>query len=74
MAVRKLTRQQQNLISLLRDGYHHSVFDIAKRCFIGDPRSTIRCLRDSGIDIKDEWVPSINGGKYKKYWIEGGQQ
>jgi hypothetical protein len=44
------------------------------RLFIGDPRSTIRNLRDSGIDIKDEWVPSVNGGKYKRYWIEGGQQ
>lgn len=74
MSKLKLTLKQQQLLALLRDGRKHSVADILNRLFIGDPRSVIRTLRDSGIDIKDEWVPSINGGKYKKYWIEGGQQ
>ena len=70
----KLTRQQTRLLNLLQDGVRHSVVDIANRCFIGDPRSSIRVLRDNGIDVKDEWVKSINGGRYKRYWIEGGGQ
>jgi hypothetical protein len=74
MSKLKFTLKQQQLLALLRDGSKHSVADIMNRLFIGDPRSTIRNLRDSGIDIKDEWVPSINGGKYKKYWIESGRQ
>lgn len=58
------------LLALLRDGGKHSVSDIMNRLFIGDPRSAIRTLRNRSINIKDEWVSSVNGGKYKRYWIE----
>lgn len=70
----KLTRQQISLLNLLQDGIRHSVVDIANKCFIGDPRSSIRDLRNNGIDVKDEWVKSSNGGRYKRYWIERGGQ
>lgn len=70
--MKKVSVKSMQLLALLRDGRKHSVADIMNRLFIGDPRSAIRNLRDSGIDIKDEWVPSVNGGKYKRYWIEQG--
>ncbi len=58
------------LTALLRDGGRHSVADIMNRLFIGDPRSAIRNLRNRGIEVKDEEIRSINGGRYKRYWIE----
>ena len=64
--------KQMQLIALLRDGGKYSVVDIMNRLYIGDPRSTIRDLRNRGIEVKDVEVPSINGGKYKRYWIEQG--
>lgn len=66
----KLTRRQMSLVHLLQDGVRHSVFDIANKSFIGDPRSCIRDLRNAGIDVKDEWVKSSTGARYKLYWIE----
>jgi hypothetical protein len=72
--MKKVSVKSMQLLALLRDGGKHSVADIMNRLFIGDPRSTIRNLRDSGIDIKDEWVPSVNGGKFKRYWIEAGEK
>lgn len=70
--VRLFSRKQMQLISLLRDGGKYSVVDIMNRLYIGDPRSTIRDLRNRGIEVKDVEVPSTNGGKYKRYWIEQG--
>ena len=70
--VRLFSRKQMQLISLLRDGGKYSVVDIMNRLYIGDPRSTIRNLRNRGIEVKDAEVPSVNGGKYKRYWIEQG--
>lgn len=70
--VRLFSGKQMQLISLLRDGGKYSVVDIMNRLYIGDPRSTIRDLRNRGIKVKDVEVPSVNGGKYKRYWIEQG--
>ena len=67
------SRKLFELVNLLKDGSKHSVADIMNRLFIGDPRSAIRNLRNKGIDVKDVEVRSINGGKYKKYWIERGE-
>ncbi len=69
-----MSAKLQQLAALLRDGNKHSVADIMNRLFIGDPRSAIRVLRNRGIEVKDEEVPSINGGRYKRYWIEQTEQ
>lgn len=70
--MKKVSVKSMQLLALLRDGGKHSVADIMNRLFIGDPRSTIRNLRNRGIEVKDVEVPSVNGGKYKRYWIEQG--
>ena len=71
----KFTKQEARLYNFLHTGGHHSVFDIARTCYIGDPRAVIRGLRSKGIRVDDEWVPSVDGGRYKRYWIprSGGQ-
>ena len=73
MSTKKSTLKLQQLVALLSDGHHHSVYDIASKLYIGDPRSSIRDLRNHGINVDDEWVPSVNGGKYKRYWINTNQ-
>ena len=72
--MKQVSVKHMQLLALLRDGGKYSVADIMYRLFIGDPRSAIRTLRNRGINIKDEWVPSVNGGKYKRYWFEAGER
>ena len=70
----KFSKQEARLFAFLQDGVHRSAFDIAKHCYIGDPRAVIRDLRNNGILIEDEWMPSVEGGRYKRYWISKSQQ
>ena len=65
----KATQKQVRAIMLLSDGGKHTVMEISFRCHIGDPRSTIRVIRERGIEVKDEWVEG-DGSRYKRYWIE----
>lgn len=58
------------LASLLRDGRKHTVADIMHSLWIGDPRSAIRDLRNKGVEVKDEYITSLSGARYKRYWIE----
>ena len=37
---------------------------------IADPRSTIRDLRKLGIAVHDEWRDTIEGNRFKMYWID----
>ena len=70
-----MSSQQMRLLHFLMGGGRYSVADIMNALYIGDPRSSIRDLRNRGIQVKDEWVPSVNGGKYKRFWIpRGGEQ
>ena len=68
-----MTKQEARLFAYLQNGIHRSVFDIAQACYIGDPRAVIRDLRKDGITVQDEWVPSVEGGRYKRYWIAKGE-
>ena len=53
-----------------------ATFDIAVQLNIPDPRSTIRYLRNMGIDVSDVWVHERvrDGGtlqRFKRYFIKG---
>lgn len=51
-----------------------STFEIAERLSIPDPRSTIRYLRNMGIDVSDVWVrEKVRDSilKFKRYFIHG---
>lgn len=65
----KAAQKQAQAILLLADGQKHTAMDISFRCRISDPRSTIRDIRERGIEVKDEWV-EIDGTRFKRYWIE----
>ena len=58
------------LASLLRDGRKHTVADIMNALWIGDPRSAIRDLRNKGVEVQDEYITSLSGARYKRYWID----
>lgn len=64
-----LTNRERRLIALLSDGQAHSVIEIANRLNIGDPRASIRDLRNKGVKVEDRWV---NGDEnhYKVYFIK----
>lgn len=65
-----MTARQLKVYDLLRSG-KHSVISIMQHLNIGDPRSTIRDLRKMGIIIRDEWRETVDGGRFKMYWIDG---
>lgn len=70
-----LKNNEFKLFSMLLNGGRWATFDIAERLNIPDPRSTIRYLRNMGIDVSDVWVrekvrDSIQ--KFKRYFIRGG--
>lgn len=65
----KSAQKQTQAILLLSDGHKHTAMEVSFKCHISDPRSTIRDIRERGIDIKDEWVEE-NGSRFKHYWIE----
>ncbi|MDO6587353.1 helix-turn-helix domain-containing protein [Salipiger sp. 1_MG-2023] len=41
---------------------------------IGDVRARIRDLRDAGIDVSDERLPSDQGGSYKRWYLKPGER
>ena len=61
------------LINYLAGGGKYSVADLMNDLHIGDPRATIRDLREKGITVDDVWVTTATGSKYKRYWIERGK-
>lgn len=63
-----LTSRELALMSLLSDGHAYSVTEIANALYIGDPRSSIRNLRNKGVNICDYWAQSQEG-RYKRYYI-----
>lgn len=62
------------LLKYLQEGNVVTTRNAPEELGIADVRANIRDLRDSGIEIKDKWVQSVNrrGRKtrYKEYWIE----
>lgn len=68
-----LTSKEFRLYSLLLRGDKLATFDLAERLNIPDPRSTIRYLRNMGIEVSDIWVYE-NRTKFKRYFIRGGAQ
>ena len=60
---------QNKLLAYLRGG-KRSVIDIMQNLYIADPRSVIRCLREKGHNVRDEWRSTSTGSKYKIYWID----
>lgn len=65
-----MTVRQLKVYNLLCSG-KHSVIGIMQHLHIGDPRSTIRDLRKQGFKVCDEWRETVDGGRYKLYWIDG---
>lgn len=69
-----LTHNEFRLYSLLMCGGRLATFDIAEQLNIPDPRSTIRYLRNMGIDVSDVWVrEKVRDSilKFKRYFIHG---
>lgn len=64
-----LPRLQRAVFNLLANGGQFSVADISTRLHLSDPRGHIRCLRDKGINILDEWCKSEYGTRYKIYFL-----
>lgn len=60
----KLSNRQRRVYNLLCTG-KHSVADISIRLGYGDPRSYIRCIRDAGIVVHDEWEEG-DGTRWKR--------
>lgn len=52
----------------LLNGGMYSVADISTALHISDPRSHIRCLRNKGFTILDEWRKGIYS-RYKVYFV-----
>lgn len=72
-----LNNNEFSVFSLLMCGGKLATFDIAERLNIPDPRSTIRYLRNMGIDVSDVWVHErarhgSNLQRFKRYFIHGG--
>lgn len=65
----KLGRLQAKVYEILKRG-KCSAGDISAFHRISDPRGHIRCLRNKGITIKDEWCRGSFGVRFKRYWIE----
>ncbi len=63
-----LAKQELKVYNLLTSGGKYTVLDIVMHTRIADPRSVIRCLRNSGIIVCDEWEEG-NDSRYKRYWI-----
>lgn len=61
---------QHRVFNFLMKGGKFSAADITAALHLSDPRSVIRDLRCAGIDVRDEWRPSVYGSRYKVYWIE----
>lgn len=70
MGSNKMAYNNAELFQLLSSGGKYSVIDIMQRLNVSDPRSAIRDLRAIGVCVKDEWVPTRGGGRYKRYWID----
>lgn len=67
--INKAAMKQARTIQLLADGTKHTAMEISFRLRISDPRSTIRDIRNLGINVQDEWV-NENGSRFKRYWIK----
>ena len=65
-----MTERQRRVMCLLSDGQKHSVIGIMQSLNIADPRSTIRDLRKLGYNVRDEWRDTIEGNRFKMYWID----
>lgn len=66
---KSLAFHQKRVYNLLQSGKKYSVADISAVLRLSDPRSCIRDLRQKGIAILDEWVPSEHGSRFKRYFI-----
>lgn len=64
-----LTIQERKLFNLLREGNKYSVPEISQRLWLADPRSVIRCLRNKGLPIEDEWRKTNDGKRYKVFFL-----
>lgn len=61
-------RRHRLLLALIR-GARLTTLEMCEKFCICDPRSEIRFLRKAGHNILDEWKVSIDGVKYKEYFI-----
>lgn len=68
----KLSFHQKRVYDLLSNGGQYSAADISTALRMSDPRSVIRDLRVKGVNIADEWFKSEHGGRFKRYFIHGG--
>lgn len=62
-------RRHRLLLALLR-GNRLTTLEMSDKFSICDPRSEIRSLRKAGHEIQDEWKSSIDGVRYKEYFIK----
>lgn len=62
-----MTARQEKIRMLLASG-KRTVADLTRATGFCDPRSYIRDLRESGVNVVDEWIVR-DGVRYKRYWI-----
>lgn len=62
-------RNKGRVYGLLCTG-QYSVIQITKILHIADPRSVIRDLRKSGVNVSDVWRKTKQGARYKLYFIK----
>ena len=64
-----LTHHQIRVFNLLSDGKPRSAADISTALRLSDPRSVIRSLRHTGVQVSDYWVNTEYGRRFKRYFI-----
>lgn len=67
-----LTPLQNKVKTLLSDGGQYSTAEISIALHIADPRSEVRRLRHSGVEVSDVWVKGYYGNRFKRYFIHRG--
>ena len=66
---RNFTGSTKKVYELFLAGGRYSVVEITKILNIPDPRSSIRDIRNTGINISDTWIKSVNS-RYKVYFLK----
>ena len=65
----KFNSSTQKVFNLFLSGGEYSVVELTKELDIPDPRSSIRYIRNEGINISDYWIKT-RYSKYKVYFLK----
>lgn len=67
--INALPKWQRKVFGLFLTGQKYTVADISIAYHLSDPRHYIRALRKKGFPINDEWRETVDGSRYKAYYL-----